>query len=72
MASQRSNFPVTMRLCLCRCPTVLSGQAKCWKLEVNRPLDLLLSLLIGEFTGNRAVVQVFEGTSGIDVKKVHI
>lgn len=50
----------------------LRGAGRCWRREVG---DTRMDggygrAMLTQWTGNRAVVQVFEGTSGIDVKRV--
>jgi vacuolar-type H+-ATPase subunit B/Vma2 len=46
------------------------GAVRFWRLEVRAARIQDAWTFVDEISGNRAVVQVFEGTSGVDVKKV--
>jgi vacuolar-type H+-ATPase subunit B/Vma2 len=48
----------------------LRGAARFWRLEVCAARIQDAWTVVDTIIGNRAVVQVFEGTSGVDVKKV--
>jgi vacuolar-type H+-ATPase subunit B/Vma2 len=46
------------------------GAVRFWRLEVRAARIQDAWTDVDMISGNRAVVQVFEGTSGVDVKKV--
>jgi vacuolar-type H+-ATPase subunit B/Vma2 len=46
------------------------GAVRFWRLEVRAARTQDAWTDVDTILGNRAVVQVFEGTSGVDVKKV--